>query len=365
MLHNSAWTGSVANAVMAAQDARLAMAGLLALNGPTPLDVRPGILYAHGSPLNVVGTSSTSPWQYSVSAGSYVATKGNTDGPHVGTNDGVVLVSTTNPPGSNSRYDLIYVMQQDADATISPDASTVPLIGVVNGTPGASPAVPATPAGATVLATALVASSASGGTSGAGVTINTGVSRYTTTRGNPIPVRSADERAELTAYEGATDYRLDTHMAEFYDGTAWTDPRTGFLYGEYDPGSATTNTVGFNVDTLVGTGVTFTLTRTRRVRVLTRCRFFASAAGQVVYLRGHYKAGSTAVVAGSTSLGGEAQTLTPSSATTYVTGVSTTYEHTVVLAAGTYTAFPVGGSTTGAVSSFAAPYLAVYDAGTS
>jgi hypothetical protein len=229
VLHQSAWTGSVANQVLLAQDARLAMAGLLALNGPTPLDIRAGILYAPGLPLNVTGNSSTSPWQYVVAAGSYVSTKGNTDGPHVGTNDGVVLVSTTVPPGSNSRYDLVYVMQQDADATISPDASTVPLIGVVNGTPGASPAVPATPAGATVLATALVASSAAGGTSGAGVTINTAVSRYTTLRGAHIPVRNQAERDELTVRDGLQVYRLDLHLIETYNsaltvwfGGAWT-----------------------------------------------------------------------------------------------------------------------------------------------
>lgn len=217
-------TGSAAHAVLAAQDARLDLAGLLALNGPTPLDVRQGILYAPGSPLNVTGDSSTSPWRYTVAAGSAVMSKGNADGPHLMTNDGTVLVSTTVPPGSNSRYDLIYIVQQDIDATISPDGSTAAVIGVVNGTPGASPAVPALPAGAIALATALVASTAATGTSGAGVTISTLVSRYTTTRGNPIPVRNTTERAEITAYELAQVYRLDLHAIETHNGTAWTNP---------------------------------------------------------------------------------------------------------------------------------------------
>jgi hypothetical protein len=240
-LHNSLHTGSAANPVLSAQDARLAQAGMLALNGPGPLDVRQGILYAPGLPLNVTGNSSTSPWQYIVAAGSYVASKGNLDGPHMGTNDAATLVTTIAPPGSNSRYDLIYVMQQDADATISPDGTTVPLIGVVNGTAGASPAVPALPAGAIALATALVLSSATGGTSGAGVTIDNTVSRYTSVRNAHIPVRNATERAEITVRDGLQVYRLDTHQVETYNGSAWTFPNQpisvvgSVLAGTYNP----------------------------------------------------------------------------------------------------------------------------------
>jgi hypothetical protein len=216
-LHNGLHVGSAAHAVLSAQDARLALAGLLALNGPGPLDVRPGIMYAPGNPGLVTGDTSTGPWRYTVAAGSFVTTKGNLDGPHLSTNDGNVLVSTIAPPGSNSRYDLIYAMQQDADATISPDGSTAPLLGVVNGTAAASPAVPALPAGAIALATALIASTAVGGTSGAGVTIDTTVSRFTTTRNDPIPVRNATERNAITAYDSLAVYRLDTHLVETYN----------------------------------------------------------------------------------------------------------------------------------------------------
>ena len=184
---------------------------------------------------------------------------------------------------------------------------------------------------------------------------------YTVAAGGILPVPAGVYPA--TPYTG--QYVDDATLGLMrYDGTVWTRPSAGFLYGEYDPGATVTNTVGFNVDTLVGTGVTFTLTRIRRVRVVTRCRFFSSSAGQIEYLRSHVIAGSTAVVAGSTGLGIESQTLTPNAASTYAIGVTTTHEQTIALNPGTYTAFPVGGSTTGATSSFVDPYTAVYDAGT-
>jgi len=63
-------------------------------------------------------------------------------------------------------------------------------------------------------------------------------------------------------------------------------------------------------------------------------------------------------------LGQASQTLTAAGATTAATGVTTTHEQSVALNPGTYTAFPIGGSTTGATSSFVDPYTAVYDAGT-
>jgi hypothetical protein len=224
-LHNGLHVGSAAHAVLSAQDARLALAGLLALNGPGPLDVRPGIMYAPGSPGLVTGDSSTGPWRYTVAAGTFVTTKGNLDGPHLMANDGNVLVSSIAPPGSNSRYDLIYVMQDDADATISPDGTTAPQVAVVNGVASATPGVPALPAGAIALATALVASTATTGTSGPGVTIDTTVSRYTTVRGAPIPVRNATERDEITVRDALQVYRLDLHMAETYNGTSWLNAK--------------------------------------------------------------------------------------------------------------------------------------------
>lgn len=237
VVHNSLHTGSATGYVQAV-DARLSMSGELAVdgNGPTPaLGVRLGVMYAPGNPFLVVGNSSTSPWQFLVAAGTAVTSKGALDGPHLVTNDAPLLVSTIAPPSSNSRYDVVYVQQQDSAATISPDASTAAIVGVVNGTAGAVPAVPAVPSapnGSVAIAVALVDSTATNGTSGSGVTITTSgtvgssplIAPYTVARGAPIPCRTLAERAALTRYIGLTVYRLDLRIIQLcFDGAAWVD----------------------------------------------------------------------------------------------------------------------------------------------
>lgn len=220
-MHNSLHTGSAAHAVLSALDGRLAQAGLLAPDPTT--GVRLGVLYPEIGGFAIAGTSSTSPWQYSVPGATFVMSKGTLDGPHVGTNDAPYLASTTAPPASNSRYDVIYVMQQDADATISPDASTTPVISVVQGTAAASPTIPSIPVGAYQLAHALVASTAVAGTSGAGVTI-TQDWQWTVPAGVPIPVRSATERNLITWGTAAASVdvnRLDTNSIERNAGSGW------------------------------------------------------------------------------------------------------------------------------------------------
>jgi hypothetical protein len=223
-LHNALHTGSTAHPVLSALDARLAMSAELALNGPGALDVRLGVMYGPAG-FAVTGTSSISPWQYSVPAATFVTSKGATDGPRVGANDGVYLAATVVPPASNSRYDVVYVLQQDADATISPDGTTAPVLAVYNGpasaTPSLAAALAAIPAGAYALASALVLSTATAGTSGTGVTI-TQQFQWTTTRNNPIPVRNVTERGLITPFDGLQVYRLDAHLVESYNGARWT-----------------------------------------------------------------------------------------------------------------------------------------------
>ncbi len=228
-LHNALHTGSAAHAVLSALDGRLAQAGLLA---PASTGVRLGVLYPEVNGFAVTGTSSTSPWQYSVPAATFVTSKGALDGPRIGTNDAPYLVSTTVPPASNSRYDVIYVMQQDFDATISPDGTTAPVIGVVQGTAAASPLIPTIPVGAYQLAHALIASGAIGGTSGAGVTI-TQDWQWTSLAGVPIPTRTQAERDAITwgtASAPADVNRLDTLTIERNSGSGW---RRGAPYAEW------------------------------------------------------------------------------------------------------------------------------------
>lgn len=226
-LHNSLHTGSASHAVLSALDGRLALSGLIApaAAGPGALDVGTGVMFPAPGGFAVSGTSSTSPWQYSVPAATFVTTKGTLDGGKIGSNDGVYLVSTVVPPASNSRYDVIYVMQQDADATINPDASTAPVIGVVNGTAAASPTIPAIPAGAYQLAHAQVFSTAIAGTSGAGVTITQDWS-WTSLRGTPIPFRNATEQNAVTwgsAAVPALGMRIDLGTLVINRGAGWVE----------------------------------------------------------------------------------------------------------------------------------------------
>jgi hypothetical protein len=224
-----------AGAVEGAVDARLAAAALWALNGPGPLDVRTGVVYAPGNPMQVLGTSATSPWAVTVNPGHVVGSKGVTNGPYYGANDGLTTVNLTVPPASNSRIDVIYAMQQDAAAILNADESTAAVLNEVIGVPGAIPAVPAVPVGAVALYTVQIASTATAGTSGAGVTI-TPVFNWTTTRNDPIPVRNVTERAAISQSSGAQVQRLDTGIVERSDGTTW---RSAGSFATYDTTTTT------------------------------------------------------------------------------------------------------------------------------
>jgi len=234
-----------AGSVEGAADARLDAVALWALQGPGPLDVRTGVVYAPGNPMQVLGTSATSPWAVTVNPGHVVTKKsGVSNGVYYSANDALVTVALAVPPATNSRIDTIYAMQLDAAALVDVDGSTAATLAAVTGTSGngglgATPTVPAVPVGAVALYSVQILSTATAGTSGAGVTI-TRLFLWTVPRGVPIPVLSQAERDAITAYETLKVDRLDLHRGEFYDGTAWTDPRSGFMYGtEYDPGSAT------------------------------------------------------------------------------------------------------------------------------
>lgn len=196
--------------VTSAQEARVADAGLLALQGPSTLDVRTGVLYGPGVSALVSGTTTTAPnWTYQIAPHNWVTSRGAANGPYRGALEAATTVSTALPPASNSRIDVIWVKQGDSAAGVpSPDASTAPVYGVTSGTAAASPTKPAIPVGAVEIATATVPSTATGGTSGSGVVI-TQTAQFTVARGADIPVRSQAERDALTAYDGLSVKRLD------------------------------------------------------------------------------------------------------------------------------------------------------------
>lgn len=265
--------------VTSAQEARLADAGLLAVQGPTPADVRTGVLAGPGTTTLVTGTASTAPMEYAVAAHQWVTSRGTANGPYRGSLDAVQLVATTAAPASGSRIDVVYEKQQDATPGVpTPDATTAPLYGVAQGvsTTG-TPAKPALPVGALELATATVAAGATR-TDGAGVTI-TNTARQTVARGAPIPCRNQTERDALTAFPGLRVLRLDQGGAEeWWDGVGWRITVAG------NPVIAT----GTNVSGTDGAQVlTYAATipspggRYRVEANFTDCRLFMNGAGPI------------------------------------------------------------------------------------
>lgn len=131
--------------VTAPQDARLALASLL---------YGPGVL----SGLAVTGSTAGPNMRYVVAAGSVATQRGAlaTDGLYLWGNDGAVTVDSGAPaPAAGSRYDVIYALHRNANDGFG-DANSDPIIGVVVGTAGSTPTVPAVPPGALAFATARV-----------------------------------------------------------------------------------------------------------------------------------------------------------------------------------------------------------------
>lgn len=128
---------------------RKILAFLFAQSSPgTPT---PGVLYAGASatPLDVLPSAST--MTYTVKAGMAVTARAGQGAYLVGSVIDVT-VSTAAADGTNPRWDRVYIVQPD------PELSEVGVarIDVVNGTPGASPTLPALPTGALELGRKLI-----------------------------------------------------------------------------------------------------------------------------------------------------------------------------------------------------------------
>lgn len=200
-------------------NARLALAGLLADDGVSALSARVGVFY-DGQGNVVSGNTDTGTMSYSVRAcqiAQYLLGV-SSSGIVAAVNDAVFKAVTTTAPGSNSRIDVIWVRQHAVASDGGPDTTTNYEIGVTQGTPAASPTVPALPfPGCMALAQAIMPA---GATSTNALTI-TQVHNWTTTHGSAIPVRNQTERDAMTPFEGMFVYRLDTGHPEVYDGTRW------------------------------------------------------------------------------------------------------------------------------------------------
>lgn len=231
----------VSGGVTDAKEARLAQGGLIAVQGPTILDARTGVMTGPGSTSLVTGTASTGPMTVAIAPHVAVTTRGAANGPYLGpVLEASTTVSIAAAPASGSRIDVVYAKQQDATSGVpSPDLTTAPLYGVVTGTSGSSPTKPslATVVGAVELATVQVAAGATS-TNGTGVTI-TNTAAQVPARGAPVPVRTKAERDALAKYPGlevvfvAADSGFTAGTKHLCDGTTWhqTFPE---IIGVYD-----------------------------------------------------------------------------------------------------------------------------------
>ena len=193
--------------------ARLALGGLLAGNGASPLDVRAGVLVDSGGAI-VSGTANMS---YDVRAFRAVSRVSTANGPTIGANDASVNVVTTAAPGSNSRIDTIWARQHLVTGDGDVDSDVIYQIGVTQGTVAASPAAPTIPVGAVALYHATVTAGVAA-TSGL---VFTRAHAWTVANGGVIPVTSSTERTAITPYEGLAIWYTPTDELQLWDGAAW------------------------------------------------------------------------------------------------------------------------------------------------
>lgn len=177
--------------------------------------IRPGLFW-DGSATIVSGKANMS---YDVRAFTCVTSRGATLGAVFLSNDAVYNVTTTAAPGSNSRYDVVYIWQREysIDGTDSN-----PVIGVVQGTAAASPSVPSLSSfpGAIELARILVPSGVTATNSG---TTITQTAPFTAAAGAVVPVRTTTERDAGSWIEGQVIWLIDTDVLQVTaNGTTWS-----------------------------------------------------------------------------------------------------------------------------------------------
>lgn len=213
---------AVGGGVTDPRDARHAVGGLLALQGPTALDVRTGVMVGPGSTQLITGTTRTGP-KMSVRLGEHVAvtSRGTANGAYLGpTLEAPLEVDVELAPASGSRIDVVYVKQRDTTSGVpTPDATPGPLYGVLTGQVSTgTPAKPSLAAivGAEELGTVQVSAGATS-TNGSGVII-TNTARPTVARGGISPILSSETAAGV--YRG--QYRdHPTNWLERWSGSSW------------------------------------------------------------------------------------------------------------------------------------------------
>lgn len=145
-------------AVNSASDYRQGLLGAFLAPGPGgPMVWRPGVLPSSawaGANSNVdlsVMPTPTASNQVNIAAGSCVIPRsGGAGGPYIVTFNAASTLTTDAAASTNPRIDVVYV--QLTDAALGDSGTQGGQLAIVNGTPGASPAVPAVPSNAIALA---------------------------------------------------------------------------------------------------------------------------------------------------------------------------------------------------------------------
>lgn len=208
-------------------EARRALAGMIEEN-----DVgvpRSGMLTGADNLVTGLGTMA-----YQVGAAVFAINRVNGEGVYLVALTNNTTVATTAAPGSNSRWDLIYVKQNDPEKA---DPNNDAVLGVVQGTPAAVPTKPtvSVPTGALVIGEARIYA----GTTGTVTAPNTiaQVFPYSGLRGAPVKVRSITERNTITPTSGKTILRMDqNYRTEISNGSSWNGPVS--RYAEFTAGNS-------------------------------------------------------------------------------------------------------------------------------
>ncbi len=205
--------GTYGNAVgtVTPLDHKMAQLGLIVKTAANT--IRPGLFW-DGNATVVSGKANMS---YDVRALAAVLSRSATAGAVLLTNDAVFNVVTTAAPGSNSRYDVVYLWQREfsIDGTDSN-----PVIGVVQGTAAASPTVPSLAAfpGAISLAQILVPAGVTATNSG---TTITQTAPFTAAAGGVVAFRNTTERDAGSYQESQLGWLIDSNTLQVFDGTTF------------------------------------------------------------------------------------------------------------------------------------------------
>ena len=205
--------GTYGNAagVVTPLDHKLSNAGQFTKTGSQT--IRTGLLWGGVSNI-VTGTAGMS---YSVAPYQCVTQRSGAAGAVPGGNDGTVSVATTAAPGSNSRWDVAYHWHREYSLD---GVDSNPVIGVVQGSPAASPTVPSLAAfpGAIELARILVPTGVTATNSGTTITQS---AAFTAMAGGIVPVRNVTERDAGTWLESQQVWDIATDITWVYTGSTW------------------------------------------------------------------------------------------------------------------------------------------------